>query len=80
MIEKIKAILTEMLTGKDNVTHDIGHWSWFISVATILCMLVYHEWKGIAVTFTEVWQALAGISVAHGVAAGAKAKTTPDPQ
>ncbi len=69
--------LRELVTGKDNTTHDMGKWSWVICT---LAVLAHDGWQlahQVAVSVQDLALALAAVVVAHGAALGLKAKTEP---
>lgn len=78
MLDKIKDLFHQLLTGKDNATHDLGKWSWVVCLVAVLALAGWHEFKGIVVTLTEFWQSLAGVCAAHGASLWAKKDTEPE--
>ena len=34
-------ILKQLLTGKDNQTHDIARWSWMLGFIAVICIAIY---------------------------------------
>jgi len=75
----ILSIPRNLLTGKDNVTHDLGKWSWAASFASLLVLTCWHEYSKVRVSVTEFATAVAAVVIAHGAALGLKSKTEPDP-
>ena len=69
--------LRELVTGRDNSTHDLGRWSWLVCTAAILA----HDWwqlhAGVTVTVKDLSLALAAVVTAHGAALGFKSNTEP---
>lgn len=71
-------IVTNLFTGKDNKTHDLGRWSWALSFVLVAALALWHEYKGIAVDLTTLAQAICLVVGAHGAALWAKSSTEPD--
>lgn len=69
-----------LFTGKDNQTHDIGRWSWGISLLSIVGSAGLMLWTRGAVDLLTLAQALGIVSAAHGAAVAVKGKTEPEPQ
>jgi len=70
-------IVKQLLTGKDNHTHDLARWSWLLSLLTIIGGVIWntiHQGSFLTVDFA---QAVAIIAGAHGVAIYAKKDTEP---
>lgn len=72
--------LKDLFTGKDNVTHDIGRWSWFICTISIISGAAANWYHGVAIDLTSFGVALSGIAGAHGIALGLKKDTEPSGQ
>lgn len=72
-------MLTNLLTGADNQTHDIGRWSWAGSFAAVVSLTAWKAWHGESVSVTDLAEALGIVSGAHCVGLMAKAKTEPQP-
>ena len=73
------AALLQLVTGRDNQTHDLGRWSWLIDTLAVLALAARQEWaKAGSVSIRDLAIALAAVATAHGVALGLKAKTEPD--
>jgi hypothetical protein len=72
-------LLLQMLTGKDNETHDIARWSWLISLLTVIIVSAWNTIHNISYTLTEFAQSVGIISAAHGAAIYAKKDTEPSP-
>lgn len=75
--QKIKDITRQLLTGKDNTTHDMGKWSWAICTASVLAHDFWQLQHNVKVDIKDLGIALSGIAVAHGVALGLKKDTEP---
>lgn len=74
----IKTIGRQILTGHDNATHDLGRWSWLISLAAIIGGAVANAFHGAELHLRELGEALGIVSGAHGAAIWAKKDTEPD--
>lgn len=70
-------LLTQLLTGADNQTHDLGRWSWAVSMATVIGHSVYAAYQHLAVDLVQLASALAAVAAAHGIAIGIKKDTEP---
>lgn len=70
--------INDLLTGKDNETHDIGRYSWLVSMVTVAGAAVSNVWHAGIVDLMQLAQAIGVIVVAHGGALFAKSKTEPD--
>ena len=69
-------VLKQLLTGKDNVTYDIGRVTWllgFIAVISLAIYLVMHS----TISLREVAEALGIVTGASGAAVAMKGKTEP---
>lgn len=73
----MKFILLQLLTGADNKTHDLGRWSWMISMAALLCGAAYNAYTNHSSGLREFAEAVGIIAAAHGVAIYAKKDTEP---
>ena len=69
--------LNDLVTGKDNATHDIGRWSWLICTMAVLAHDGYQLYHGAAVAVQDLAFALSAVAAAHGLAIGAKSKAEP---
>ena len=70
-------IFNDLLTGADNQTHDVGRWSWVISMFSVIGAASFNIWHGAVVDLMQFSQAIGAIVLAHGGAIFAKAKTEP---
>jgi len=70
-------ILTHLLTGKDNKTHDIGRWAWAIGFVAIICIAIYEVVQAHNVSLTELAEALGIISGAGGASVMMKQNSEP---
>jgi hypothetical protein len=72
-------ILTQLLTGADGQTHDLGRWSWAGSFVGVVAAAGANWWHGAAIDLMALAQAFAVVAAAHGVALFAKKDTEPKP-
>jgi hypothetical protein len=79
MFEKIKAALMQMVTGRDNKTHDLGRWSWVVSTCSVIGGGVWNAVHAGAVDVMQLAQAIGVVVAAHGGALWAKQATEPAP-
>ena len=70
-------ILTHLLTGKDNKTHDIGRWTWLIGFVAIICIAIYEVMQVQHISLTELAEALGLVSGAGGAATMMKKDAEP---
>jgi len=68
--------LNDILTGIDNKTHDLGRWSWAISLGAVIAAGLHTAWHGV-IDLIAFGTAIAAVVGAHGVALGLKANTEP---
>lgn len=73
-------ILKHILTGKDNETHDIGKWSWLISLFAVFGHTGWNLVHGIATDVVSFATAIAAVVGAHGAVIAAKKATEPEPK
>ena len=69
---------TNMVTGKDNQTHDLGRWSWIMSWVAVITAAVGNWWHAMALDLMQLAQALSVVAAAHGAALWAKRDTEPN--
>jgi ABC-type nickel/cobalt efflux system permease component RcnA len=69
--------LRQLVTGRDNETHDLGRWSWVGSFVVVVAHAAWSLWHGISVSITDLAQAIATVTGAHGLALWAKKDTEP---
>ena len=74
---RILQALRELVTGKDNTTHDLGKWSWLGCSLSVVALAAWHEAHGVVVPLKDLALSLSGIAVTHGAALGLKASTEP---
>lgn len=70
--------LNDLLTGKDNETHDIGRWSWALSMLAVIGSGASNIWHSGIIDLLQLAQAIGAVVLAHGGALFAKSKTEPD--
>lgn len=70
--------LTQLVTGKDNQTHDLGRWSWVVSMATVVAAAGWNASHGALIDLQNLATALGLVAGAHGGALWAKANTEPE--
>jgi hypothetical protein len=61
-------IIKDLLTGKDNKTHDIARWSWMVSTIAIIAGFAYQLHHGVNIGIREFAEAIGIIAGAHGAA------------
>lgn len=71
-------LLRELLTGKDNKTHDIARWSWFTTTLSVIAGGFWNALHTNSVNLTDFAQAIGIITGAHGAAVMMKKDTEPD--
>ena len=70
-------LFKQLMTGRDNETHDLGRWSWFASFVAVIGHSIWNTLSGVPVKLTDLAMALAAVAGAHGVALGMKKDTEP---
>ena len=71
--------LNQLFTGRDNQTHDLGRWSWGLSILAIIGLAAWQVAQAHPVSIMEVAQSLGLVSGAHGATLWAKKDTEPAP-
>ena len=69
--------LKNIVTGKDNETHDIGRWSWVLSFLAVVIIGLWQVINGNAVSLRELAESLGLVSGAHSASLWAKKDTEP---
>ena len=69
-------VLKQLLTGKDNVTYDIGRVTWLLGFIAVICLAVYQVMYS-TISLREVAEALGIVTGASGAAVAMKGKTEP---
>lgn len=70
-------ILKQLLTGKDNQTHDIARWSWMLGFIAVICIAVYEVMQARQVSLLELAEALGVVSGASGASVMMKKDAEP---
>ena len=71
-------IINDLLTGKDNQTHDLGRWTWFIGFVAIIAIAIYEVMQSKAISLTELASALGIVSGAGGASVMMKQNSEPE--
>ena len=74
---KMGNMLKDLFTGQNNQTHDIGRWSWAISIFSVIGGGAWNALHGVTVDLMQFAQALGVVVAAHGGALWAKKSTEP---
>jgi hypothetical protein len=69
-------VLKQLLTGKDNVTYDIGRVTWLLGFIAVISLAVYQVMYS-TISLREVAEALGIVTGASGAAVAMKGKTEP---
>ena len=69
-------VLKQLLTGKDNVTYDIGRVTWLLGFIAVISLAVYQVMYS-TISLREVAEALGMVTGASGAAVAMKGKTEP---
>ena len=69
---------TDLVTTKDGVTHDLGRWSWVVSLGSVLLAGIHTAWVQGHVDLVSFGQSIACVVGAHGAALWAKKDTEPE--
>ena len=67
----------QLLTGKDNQTHDIARWSWALSFILLAIVALWQVIHSNAISLRELAESIGLISGAHSAAILAKKDTEP---
>lgn len=70
--------LLQLITGKDNQTHDLGRWSWVVSTLSVIAAAGLNWWHNTVIDVAALAQALGTVAGAHGLALWAKKDTEPE--
>jgi len=75
-------ILTHILTGKDNKTHDIAKWAWMLGFILVGSAAIYMIYAGKEISLTELAGALGIVSGSSAASVAGKhmAGAEPDSQ
>ena len=69
-------IFAHLFTGKDNETHDLGRWSWAISLFAVIAAGLHTAWHGV-IDLVQFGTAISVVVGAHGAALALKKDTEP---
>jgi hypothetical protein len=69
-------VLKQLLTGKDNVTYDIGRVTWLLGFIAVISLAVYQVMYS-TISLREVAEALGIVTGASGAAVAMKSRTEP---
>jgi hypothetical protein len=70
-------IINDLLTGKDNQTHDLGRWTWLIGFFAVIVIAIYEVMQSKAINLTELASALGIVSGAGGASVMMKSNSEP---
>ena len=70
-------IISHLLTGKDNKTHDIGRWTWLISLGAVIAIAIWEVVHTNQVSIRELAEALGIVSAAGGASVAMKQNSEP---
>jgi hypothetical protein len=70
-------IINDLLTGKDNQTHDLGRWTWLIGFFAVIMIAIYEVMQSKAINLTELASALGIVSGAGGASVMMKSNSEP---
>jgi len=70
-------IIQHLLTGKDNKTHDIGRWTWLISLVAVIAVALWEVIHTNQVSIRELAEALGIVSAAGGASVAMKQNSEP---
>jgi hypothetical protein len=73
----VNDIIKQLLTGKDNQTHDIARWTWLVGFVAIICIAIYEVMQAQHISLTELAEALGLVSGAGGAATMMKKDAEP---
>jgi hypothetical protein len=75
-------IFKNILTGKDNETHDIAKWAWMLGFVLVGASAIYLIYSGKEISLTELAGALGIVSGSGAASVAGKhmAGAEPDPQ
>jgi len=73
-------IFTHILTGKDNKTHDIARWTWFLGFIVVAAAAIYLIYVGKEISLTELAGALGIVSGSGAASVAGKHMAGAEPQ
>ena len=62
----MKKVLNDLLTGKDNKTHDIARWSWMVTTLTVMAGVIWDAYSAGAIQLKDFAESIGIIAGAHG--------------
>ena len=71
-------IINDLLTGKDNQTHDLGRWTWLIGFFAVIMIAIYEVMQSKSISLTELASALGIVSGAGGASVMMKSNAEPE--
>ena len=69
--------IIQLVTGKDNKTHDLGRWTWLLGFFVIIGLAIYEVIHANSVSLREVAESLGIVSGAGGASVLMKKDTEP---
>ena len=73
-------IMKHLLTGKDNKTHDIARWAWFMGFIVVAVAAIYLIYVGKEISLTELAGALGIVSGSGAASVAGKHMAGAEPQ
>jgi hypothetical protein len=73
-------ILKNILTGKDNQTHDIAKWAWMLGFLLVGCSAIYLIYTGKDISLTELAGALGIVSGSGAASVAGKQMANAEPE
>jgi len=73
-------ILSHILTGKDNQTHDIARWAWMLGFLVVACAAIYLIYSGKEISLTELAGALGIVSGSGAASVAGKHMAGAEPE
>jgi hypothetical protein len=73
----MKEVFKHLVTCADGCSHDLGRWSWVISMAAVLAAAGFNGFKSNEIDLVALATALGAVAGAHGLALWAKKDTEP---
>jgi len=70
-------VFKQLLTGKDNQTHDLGRWTWMIGFLAVIAIAIYEVMQAKSISLTELASALGIVSGAGGASVMMKQNSEP---
>ena len=71
-------MMKNLFTGKDGETHDLGRWSWALSLGAVVAAGLHTAWTGHPIDLASFGTGIATVVGAHGFALYAKRDTEPE--